>query len=1176
MPETTESTADTGVGSPVTLRVDSHGHFLYWTYQNKQVDLLEFTAIRDTRIGKYAKVPKHSKVREIFNVENPQSDFYSKCLTVVSGPDFVNLTFDNFVAFKANVVKVWADEILNMVTHPLTHNAPRSVSINKMYTKIRMLVNEERRIPVKNIYQMFAADRKRVEAALAASNLPSQKTELINPDDFTEVAFKQFLSQLCPRPEINQIFELLDVMVKPYLTRQQLSTFINKTQRDARLNDYLVPRVQPEQIQNLIEKYEPTKMNAHKGHMSPEGLVWYLSGPENGLIFPDRLTVYQDMMQPLSHYLINSSHNTYLTAGQFSGISSPEMYRQVLLAGCRCLELDCWKGRTPDEEPIITHGYTMTTEILFKDVIEAIAESAFKTSQYPVILSFENHVDSPKQQAKMADYCRTIFGDMLLTETIEKYPLKAGAPLPSPQELMGKILIKNKKNQAASSTGQEGKRRKSMEPTSDQTGPSETTPTAETVEEQCENEEEAENIEQEEEEEQKKSESDEGTAGQEVRAYEEMSSLVNYIQPVKFDSFEVANKRNKSCIISSFTETKALDLLMKMPIEFIQYNKRQMSRIYPKGTRVDSSNYMPLAFWNAGCQMVALNFQTADLPMQLNTSLFEFNGQSGYLLKHDLLRRGDKMFNPFTNDRIDVVVSNTLSILIISGQFLSDRNSRYYVEVELFGLPGDPKRKYRTKLNTEQNSINPQWKDEDIFVFEKILVPDMAYVRIAIFEDSGKFVGHRILPVTALQTGYHHIGLRSETNQLLTMASLFAHIEVKDFVPDTWADLTKALIDPIEFVCTLNKQMVQVLSANRNEVVSEEKAQIPESSDGSTDTDGPCTPNSAISPGTEESSKDIAATEPLTIDELKTQKAFVKVQRKHEKELKELERKSQKKKDELTQKYASSFSELRKRNAFLSKGHKKKWSISNIHESIVSGESGSPTDRATSSGTTAERVSELQDKLQADLERLHTEQYELIRNRKEQQITEQVAKLVEIAKEKQTAALKSLKEFAESDMKEVKKKMELKRQDKIENMLKSTVEKTIQERRKKEINEHHIQTSVKYFKLVLENQSSLERNLEEKQAANLEEIKEKEKEYQQEAQNEYEAKMKALPQEMVELSKSIMAAKFIPELEGLQSEGKDPAEPRAHDPPPTEELENLLLSATAKPEDDLEDLYSKL
>ncbi|GCB83767.1 hypothetical protein scyTo_0024189, partial [Scyliorhinus torazame] len=64
--------------------------------------------------------------------------------------------------------------------------------------------------------------------------------------------------------------------------------------------------------------------------------------------------------------------------------------------------------------------------------------------------------------------------------------------------------------------------------------------------------------------------------------------------------------------------------------------------------------------------------------------------------------------------------------------------------------------------------------------------------------------------------------------------------------------------------------------------------------------------------------------EPLTIDELKTHKAFVKVQKKQEKELKELERKCQKKKD-VIQKYSSSFSELRKKSFSLSKGHKKKW-----------------------------------------------------------------------------------------------------------------------------------------------------------------------------------------------------------------------------------------------------------
>lgn len=64
--------------------------------------------------------------------------------------------------------------------------------------------------------------------------------------------------------------------------------------------------------------------------------------------------------------------------------------------------------------------YTFVPEIYARDVIEAIAESAFKTSEYPVILSFENHCN-PRQQAKIAQYCREMFGEMLLDSPIESH-----------------------------------------------------------------------------------------------------------------------------------------------------------------------------------------------------------------------------------------------------------------------------------------------------------------------------------------------------------------------------------------------------------------------------------------------------------------------------------------------------------------------------------------------------------------------------------------------------------------------------------------------------------------------------------------------------------------------------------------------------------------------------------
>jgi len=142
--------------------------------------------------------------------------------------------------------------------------------------------------------------------------------------------------------------------------------------------------------------------------------------PENDAVTPDQALSKKEsdnlVAQPLAHYWIACSHNSYCVGDQLTGRSTSAVYRRQLLQGCRCMEIDCWDERRlvdGSKYPVVTHGHTFCTIVSFDEVARACGEAAFVTTALPVILSLEMHCSIPQQRV-LAGLMIKHFGNTLL------------------------------------------------------------------------------------------------------------------------------------------------------------------------------------------------------------------------------------------------------------------------------------------------------------------------------------------------------------------------------------------------------------------------------------------------------------------------------------------------------------------------------------------------------------------------------------------------------------------------------------------------------------------------------------------------------------------------------------------------------------------------------------------
>ncbi|KAI9073508.1 hypothetical protein K1719_044547 [Acacia pycnantha] len=510
----------------------------------------------------------------------------------------------------------------------------------------------------------------------------------------------------------------------------------------------------------------------HRRGLPLDGFFKYLFSDQNQPLSPS-LGIHHDMTAPLSHYFIFTGHNSYLTGNQLSSDCSDVPIIHALQRGVRVIELDIWPNPSKDGVHVL-HGRTLTTPVELIKCLRSIKEYAFSASEYPVVITLEDHL-TPDLQAKVAEMVTQTFGEILFspgTECLKEFP--------SPESLKRRIIISTKPPKEyleAKEVKEKGDESLKSKAAGDEEAWGKEVPGL-----KCgtladdKNHVYEEVIEEEDHDEADKSHHNGAPEYRRLIAIHAGKPKGGIDECLKVDPDKVRRL--------SLSEQELEKISATHGKEIVRFTQRNILRVYPKGTRIDSSNYNPLIGWMHGAQMVAFNMQGYGRSLWVMQGMFKANGRCGYVKKPDFLLKtfpNDEVFDP----KAKLPVKTTLKVTVYMGEgWLDDFKPThfdqfsppdFYTRVGIAGVPADTVMK-RTRA-IEDNWF-PSWNETFEF---PLTVPELAVLRIEVHEydmsEKDDFGGQTCLPVPELRSGIRAVSLHSHRGEKYKSVKLLMRFE---------------------------------------------------------------------------------------------------------------------------------------------------------------------------------------------------------------------------------------------------------------------------------------------------------------------------------------------------------------------------------------------------------------